>query len=94
MEKQEFINQSKELYEKYMLDLRLLRTKYVMANNPYSPGDVISDHRGVYIRIETIGTWHDSDNPCCLYKGPRVKKDGTPYKNGGTETIYQSNINR
>ena len=69
-----------------------------MSNNPYKIGDVIKDHTST-IKIDTINVYMSLTDPCCVYSGPELKKDGTPKlpKRDGKQiraTIYQSNIQK
>ncbi|MCP4651286.1 MAG: hypothetical protein GY853_14555 [PVC group bacterium] len=73
-----------------------IRRQYALSNNPYGIGDVISDRHGQVTRIEKIHVipiFGEEDGVQCAYTGPKLKKDGTPYKRGGVVTINQNNIN-
>jgi len=70
-------------------DVRLLKASYCNSNNPYKVGDIFTDHIGSII-IENIKSYF-SDNPCCVYYGVELKKDGTPRKDGSKRQAWQSN---
>lgn len=63
---------------------------YCDANNPYKIGDTFTDHRCT-IRIEKIQYHCSEANPCCIYEGVILRKDGTPRKDGKKESCFQSN---
>lgn len=79
--------------EKFNNDKKELIKKYVIANNPYTIGDIITDHT-CSIKISSIGIYFSSDlhNCCCIYRGLELKKDGNPRKDNKIGLIYQSNI--
>lgn len=83
-----------ELERKFLADNRILDVEYATKNNPYKVGDKIQDH-WQYIQIQSIhyGGLNGSNGlPVCVYKGIRLKKDGTPFKSGENSNMYQSNI--
>lgn len=68
---------------------RELIKKYCDANNPYKIGDKFTDHIGT-ILIESI-SYYWSTEPCCVYFGLELKKDGTPKNNRNKRKAWQSN---
>ena len=67
--------------------------KFADNNNPYSIGDVFTDHIGSIV-IEKISynlNPYNGGLPCCAFFGKELKKDGTPKKNGSARLAYQAN---
>jgi len=66
--------------------------KYANDNNPYCIGDIIEDHIGK-IKIDeiTIQIHGTKNRSSCIYKGPKLRKDNTPFKDGSRESIFQTN---
>ncbi len=93
MEKVEYEEKKKELLERHKKEVDSLFRECALANNPYKKGDIITDHVES-ISIEKISIYIGSytEMPSCVYYGPLVKKDGTPFKNGKKAQIFQSNI--
>jgi hypothetical protein len=88
----DYKNELKKIEEDYRKEKTKLHIRYAKACNPYKVGDVISDHCDT-IKIEKITfTMASSDFPCCLYSGPKLKKDGSSYKNNSYSRIHQTNI--
>jgi hypothetical protein len=78
-------------------DFEALKTDYmrdfVIANNPYKKGDIVTDHIGT-IKIESMRfSWGGlGRQPCAIYYGVELKKNGEPKKNGNKRDVYQSNV--
>ena len=70
--------------------IECVRREFVDANNPYKIGDIVTDHKCT-IRIEKI-RYYLTEKPCAFYSGVILNKDGSPRKDGKTETVYQSQI--
>jgi len=72
---------------------RSLMKQFALSNNPYSAGEIITDHIGS-ILIEEIKVCKGiSDLPCCIYTGTILTKDGSPTKKKENKrTVYQMNI--
>lgn len=82
----------KALEKEYMEKEQAVVREYALSNNPVKIGDVIRDHH-CKIKVERISVLRSfSKKPQCVYSGPRLKKNGEPYKNGDTESIWQSNL--
>jgi hypothetical protein len=86
----------KSINERAELTKKQLIREYALSNNPYKIGDIIRDHASI-IKIDKIQVYLSYNEPCCVYSGPELKKDGTsklPKKNGETirTSIYQPNI--
>jgi len=77
------LNQENELKKKQVMQ------EYCNANNPYKVGDKFTDHVGTII-VESIRYSYGS-NPCCVYFGIELKKDGTPRKDNNKRQAWQSN---
>lgn len=90
---EEYKNKIKEIEAEANHRKKLLMKVYCDANNPYKVGDIVKDHIGS-IQIESIAYDYGSSYsaPCCVYKGPVLKKDLTPVKRGEKRSCYQSNI--
>ncbi len=93
MIKEEFTRLKDKLKDQHSQEIRDLDMSFALSNNPYKEGDIITSHL-VSIKIEKIllQEGYGGHLPECIYYGPLVKKDGTPFKNGKTDHIYQSNI--
>lgn len=89
MEKQTFEALIKKANEDHELYLKSIMRDYCNANNPYKVGEKFTDHIGTII-IERISYSYGS-NPCCVYFGLDLKKDGTPTKKGTKRNAWQSN---
>jgi hypothetical protein len=86
LELEEKIKKANEDHEHY---LKSIMRDYCNANNPYKVGDKFTDHIGSII-IERMNYSYGS-NPCCIYFGLDLKKDGTPTKKGTKRNAWQSN---
>lgn len=64
--------------------------KYCLSNNPYKVGDIFEDSTGKIV-IEKINIYCSKDNPCCIYHGLVLKKDGSPTKKMERRDAYQCN---
>ena len=80
----------KNIYEETRKKEKLVIREYCLANNKYKEGDIFQDHMGKII-IEKIDYYYSPDNPCCIYLGIELKKDGTPKKNNPKRWAYQCN---
>jgi hypothetical protein len=81
----------KELKNKHEVETGNLIRQFAWAQNPYKIGDVISDHR-ITIKIEKILATKENGKPTCVYKGPELKKDGTPKKKRGCDNVIMGMI--
>lgn len=91
MTKQELENRLKELDVEHKAKRNKVIVQYCNANNPYKVGDKFTDHSGSII-IESIRyAFSSNNNPCCVYFGTELKKDGTPKKNKSKRSAWQSN---
>lgn len=86
---EELNNKIMVLRNKFNNDVYLLKIAYCNLNNPYKVGDIFTDHIGSIV-IENIKPYC-SDEPCCVYYGTELKKDGTPRKDGSKRQAWQSN---
>jgi len=91
MTKQEYDLEIKKIEQEAKTKKDVLTRNYVYSNNPYLTGDVISDH-SITIKIESTKWSYNIGDPCVVYYGPVLKKDGTPRKDGAKDSIYQSSI--
>lgn len=63
---------------------------YCLLNNPYKVGDIFEDSTGKIV-IEKINTYCSKDNPCCVYYGLMLKRDGSLTKKMERRDAYQCN---
>jgi hypothetical protein len=92
MTKETLDNQLAQLLADYEQSRKELIKRYCIANNPYTVGDVFTDHLGS-IKIEQIKYSAGStiSGPKCVYFGPELKKNGTPKLSGAKRFAYQTN---
>jgi len=91
MNKEEFINKIKQIdLNAEQLKIAVIK-KYCIANNKVNIGDVVSDSSDT-IKVEKIGFYLTTGEPCCIYTGQKLKKDGTPTKKAELVRVYQSNM--
>ena len=97
MTKAGYDNLKKSIKETYELSLSNLAKEYAYSNNPHKLGDIIQDkYSNVRIKIDKMRSTFDFHNkyPGCLYYGPELRKDNTPFKNGKRSSILQSRIGK
>lgn len=64
--------------------------RYIDANNPVTIGDKVTGHsRTLIVNKISYSLWRD---PCAIYYGVELKKDGTPCKKQQGIAVYQSNL--
>jgi len=91
MNRDQFINEIKQIdLNTEKLKIEVIK-KYCLANNPVKIGDVVTDLSDT-IKVEKIGFYLTTMEPCCIYTGQKLKKDGTPTKKIETIRVYQSNM--
>jgi len=78
-----------KLQQDYELKRQEIMKQYCDDNNPYKEGDKFTDHIGSII-IEGI-RYSFGENPCCVYYGVELKKDGTPRKSNSKRRAWQIN---
>jgi hypothetical protein len=90
---EEYQEKLKALVEDFNQSKSQLMKQFVIANNPYKPGDKVTDHNGT-ILIEKMGfaCGYSGDAPCATYDGVELNKDGTPNKKGKKRRVWQSNL--
>lgn len=96
MDKTEFQKQKQLLKDAYDKGFRELKEKYALTNNNIKIGDIISDTT-ISIKVEKIQVIQSSfgnEYPECRYSGKKVKKDGSFFKDGSSDSIYQSNLKK
>jgi len=93
MTKKEYQSQIKTINTEANEKKKEVMREYAMSNNPYNIGDIVKDHQQT-IKVDDIKIQISSETsmPQCVYYGILLKKDGTPYKSGKKEYVYQSNI--
>lgn len=90
MKKEELKSKLNVLYKEYEEKKKTAMGEFCEANNPYNIGDIFEDHIGK-IRIENIKYSGYGDDPCCVYEGPNLKKDGSERKDKSRRNAWQSN---
>lgn len=92
MTKEEYNIELQQLKKDYRTKEGLLNRKYADENNPVQIGDIVID-RHQRVRVERIGYYlGGNSSPGCIYYGPKLKKDLTPFKNGSESASYQVNM--
>lgn len=88
------LRELEETYRKeYMAKMKEARIKYATDKNKIKIGDIVSDHSAT-IKVDDIIVLHERFPPPCVYRGRRIKKDGTPYKSGERHDVYEYNIKK
>lgn len=93
MKEQEYKERLQQLEKNYNLDQNLLAKNYAHKNNPYTIGDVITDHIGSGEIIDWnthIGM--NPSLPCLVYECYNLTKKGDVNKREPKRNIYQGNI--
>jgi len=91
MTKQELQNKLEELKHEYELKQKEAMRQFCDANNAYKIGDKFTDHIGSIIIEKIRYSYGGFNDPCCVYFGVELKKDGTPKKNNEKRNAWQSN---
>lgn len=78
-----------QLQQEFELKKKEVLRQYCDANNPYKVGDKFTDQIGTII-VEKIRYFY-SNEPCCIYFGVELKKDGTMRKDNKKRQAWQSN---
>lgn len=86
---EELRSKENEIKDEFANKVSELRRQYCNENNSYKVGDIFTDHIGSIV-IESIN-YRLFENPCCIYYGVELKKDGTPRKDGSKRQAWQSN---
>ena len=82
----------KSLNLQFDREQKTIMKRYADANNPYKIGDVVEDYIGK-LRVARIGYYFTTcSNPCCIYYGVDLKKNGEPAKRQTSRGVYQMNI--
>jgi len=87
---EEFQKMMEIVNKSYQLSIKAAIHNYCDANNPYKIGDIFTDHIGS-IKIQAISYFYNEIEPCCIYCGIELKKDGSPRKDGAVRNAYQRN---
>lgn len=92
MNKQELKDRFTEVRDAYFREYREIARAYADEHCPVKVGDIVRSHNG-WIRVEEIHYSCDSPicsnyTPSCFFTGPRVTRQGVPYKNGATDAVY------
>lgn len=92
MNKNEFDEKILKIHARANKEKQALYKEYALSNSSCELGEIVKDHRCI-IKIKQIKIMIDFGGyPECYYRGPKLRKDLTPYKSGEFESIYQSNI--
>jgi isopentenyl phosphate kinase len=91
-----FKNELAALQEKHYAEIIALKQKWADDHNPVQYGDIITDHNGTTIQVDSMPTFYTDTLgvPGMIYRGIKVKKDGTPCKKNEIEFIHQGNITK
>lgn len=81
----------KEIEDTYRLRRSQALAQYARSNDIIEDGDLVTDHQGT-IKVHVRKVFYDEEKSCMMYHGVRHKKDGTPFKSGEFDWIYQNNI--
>ena len=93
MTPEEYKEKSRELATEYENKRRELIKQYVKENNPYHPGQIITDHIGsILIERVTPEINHMYGIPYATYYGRILKKDKTPTKRNERRWVHQINL--
>lgn len=90
MDKQRLLIELVAIEKEYESAKKCIIRQYCNTNNPYKVGDIFTDHIGS-VKIESIGYYYHKNEPCCIYIGPELKKNGEPRKDGSIRQAWQSN---
>jgi len=90
MDKQMFLIEMVGIDKAYEAAQKSSMRRYCDSNNPYKIGDIFTDHIGS-IKIKSIGYYYHKNEPCCIYIGHELKKNGEPRKDGSIRQAWQSN---
>jgi hypothetical protein len=81
----------KELRQEHELKQKEIMRQYCDSNNPYQIGDKFTDHIGSIIVEKIRYSYTVTGEPCCVYFGTELKKDGTLKKNDVKRQAWQPN---
>ena len=93
MTKEEYYVELERLKKEYDVGVSGTINKFAIGNNPYKLGDLVQDHTS-YIKIESMRIVANLKDPYVVYKGPLLKKDGQPRKDGKIGSVHQCNIKK
>ena len=71
--------------------------QYAIENNKLKIGDIAENFDGRRIRIDRINyhiTFSSGSYPSCIYRGPRIKANGSDFINGERDFVYQCNLKK
>lgn len=92
---------SKDEYSEKMKALESKRKEimrdFAVSNAIAKIGDTIEDCLGektLVAQYKWVSSGLSNKFPHCIYCGPRLKKDGTPFKNGEQKHVYESDIKK
>lgn len=92
MTQDELVIERNILRSEYDKKVAELNTKYASSNNTVNHGDIVTDHVGS-VRVEKILVY-GRDEPCCVYRGIELKKNGEPTKRATKRDVYQTNLKK
>jgi hypothetical protein len=89
MTKEDLDKKIKEAKKQYESILNRIYKEYAFSNNEVCIGDVVVDGE-ITIRVEKFGFYKKFGGESAMrYFGPRLKKDGAPYKSNEHFWVYQ-----
>lgn len=91
MKKEELKEKIELLKSKLENDKIDLIKEYIESNNSIKKGDIIKDHIGS-IKVESLKYYISENEPCAIYFGIELNKNGLENKRGNKRKIYQCNL--
>lgn len=96
MTNEEFLAGVEAIKRRADIEIKKLRYQYVAENALYRIGEIIYDAddriRVEHIRFSLVGT--GSTCPVIYYEGPKVKKNGEPFKSGAWATVFEQRAHK
>ena len=78
-------------------DLNDLLVEFIESNNPHKIGDVVSDDNGSILIQDILMdrcSGSQAKQPCAVYCGIILNKNGKPNKKGETRRIWQNKMKK
>lgn len=96
MTPEEYKQKTKELEAEYESKQFEIDRQYALSNCPAKHGDILEDHyqKIEYVRHTVVRQSSYQRFPTLCFYGPKLKKDGKPFKSGEETWLYQSNLKK
>jgi len=96
MTPEQYKQKSKELKAEYESKQFEIDRQYAMSNCPAKHGDTLEDHHQKieYVRHTIVRPSYYQKFPALCFYGPKLKKDGNPFKSREEAWLYQSNLKK